>query len=163
MMLDVNQTFDKARGLHTAGRPAEAEPLYRQVLAVHHTHIDSLHLLGLAAHHLGRNNEALELIGKASRKRVASCLCASAQPGSNAAACRRAERVRAHVLLCMLAYYLEWHMRQALKPILFDDHDKAAADAVRTSIVAKAERSKAADHKAAKRHRLIGARPTMRS
>jgi hypothetical protein len=49
----------------------------------------------------------------------------------------------------MLAYYLEWHMRQALKPILFDDHDKAAADAARTSIVAKAERSKAADHKAA--------------
>jgi hypothetical protein len=46
--------------------------------------------------------------------------------------------VRAHVLLCMLAYYLEWHMRQALKPILFDDHDKAAADAARASIVAKA-------------------------
>ena len=62
---------------------------------------------------------------------------------------RRAQRVRAHVLLCMLAYYLEWHMRQALKPILFDDHDKAAADAARASIVAKAERSKAADRKAA--------------
>src|SRR5947208_608327 len=62
---------------------------------------------------------------------------------------RRAERVRAHVLLCMLAYYLEWHMRQALKPILFDDHDKAAADAARTSIVAKADLSKASDHKAA--------------
>ena len=62
---------------------------------------------------------------------------------------RRADRVRAHVLLCMLAYYVEWHMRQALKPILFDDHDKAAADAARASIVAKAERSKAADRKAA--------------
>ena len=62
---------------------------------------------------------------------------------------RRAHRVRAHVLLCMLAYYLEWHMRQALKPILFDDHDKAAANAARTSIVAKAERSNAADRKAA--------------
>jgi hypothetical protein len=62
---------------------------------------------------------------------------------------RRAHRVRAHVLLCMLAYYLEWHMRQALKPILFDDHEKAAADAARASIVAKAERSKAADRKAA--------------
>jgi transposase len=62
---------------------------------------------------------------------------------------RRAERVRAHVLLCMLAYYLEWHMRQALKPILFDDHDKAAADAARASIVAKAERSDAAELKAA--------------
>ena len=56
--------------------------------------------------------------------------------------------MRAHVFLCMLAYYVEWHMRQALKPILFDDHDKAQADAARTSIVAKAKRSKAADRKA---------------
>ncbi len=62
---------------------------------------------------------------------------------------RRPERVRAHVLLCMLAYHLEWHMRRALKSILFDDHDKAAADAARASIVAKAERSPAADRKAA--------------
>jgi Transposase DDE domain len=62
---------------------------------------------------------------------------------------RRAQRVRAHVLLCMLAYYLEWHMRQALKSILFDDHDKAAAEAARPSIVAKAARSDAADRKAA--------------
>ena len=47
-----------------------------------------------------------------------------------------------------LAYYVEWHMRQALKPILFDDDDKADADAARTSIVARAKRSKAADRKA---------------
>jgi hypothetical protein len=65
---------------------------------------------------------------------------------------RRPNRVRAHVMLCMLAYYLEWHMRQALKPILFDDHDKQAADAARSSIVAKAQRSKAADRKAATKH-----------
>ena len=62
---------------------------------------------------------------------------------------RRAQRVRAHVLLCMLAYYIEWHMRQLLKPILFDDHDKASAEAARTSIVAKAARSDAGDRKAA--------------
>jgi hypothetical protein len=62
---------------------------------------------------------------------------------------RRAQRVRAHVLLCMLAYYLEWHMRQALRPILFEDHDKVAAAAARASIVAKAERSDAAARKAA--------------
>ena len=62
---------------------------------------------------------------------------------------RRAQRVRAHVLLCMLAYYLEWHMRQVLKPILFDDHDRAAAEAARTSIVAKAERSAAGERKVA--------------
>lgn len=62
---------------------------------------------------------------------------------------RRSERVRAHVLLCMLAYYLEWHMREALEPILFDDHDKAAAEATRASIVAKAQRSSATERKAA--------------
>lgn len=62
---------------------------------------------------------------------------------------RRADRVRAHVFLCMLAYHLEWHMRQALAPILFDDHDKSAAAAERKSIVAPAIRSKAARRKAA--------------
>jgi hypothetical protein len=56
---------------------------------------------------------------------------------------------RAHTLLCMLAHYLEWHMRQALAPLLFDDHDRTAADAQRTSPVAKAEVSPAAKHKAA--------------
>ena len=44
-----------------------------------------------------------------------------------------APRVRAHVLLCMLAYYLEWHMRQSLAPMLFDEPDSAADDALRTS------------------------------
>src|SRR6201998_3730870 len=55
-----------------------------------------------------------------------------------------AERVRAHVFLCMLAYYLEWHMRQRLAPLLYDDTDKNAGEAQRSSIVAKAERSPAA-------------------
>ena len=55
-----------------------------------------------------------------------------------------AGRVRAHVCLCMLAYYLEWHMRQRLAPMLFDDTDKAAAEALRTSVVAQAQRSPAA-------------------
>lgn len=62
---------------------------------------------------------------------------------------RRSDRVRAHVFLCMLAYHLEWHLRRALAPILFDDHDKAAADAERASIVAPAVRSAAARRKAA--------------
>ena len=69
---------------------------------------------------------------------------------------RRAQRVRAHVLLCMLAYYLEWHMCQALKSILFDDHDKVAADAARASIVAKAERYSAAERKAATKRTADG-------
>src|SRR6476469_1660792 len=59
-----------------------------------------------------------------------------------------APRVRAHVLLCMLAYYLEWHMRQALAPLLFDDHDRAGAERQRASPVAKAQPSPAARHKA---------------
>jgi hypothetical protein len=59
-----------------------------------------------------------------------------------------APRVRAHVLLCMLAYYLEWHMRQPLAPMLFDDHDRASAEAERTSPVAKAKVSKTAQRKA---------------
>jgi len=54
---------------------------------------------------------------------------------------RLAERVRAHVFLCMLAYYVEWHMRQVLAPLLFDDDDKAAGEARRTSVVAPAQRS----------------------
>ena len=62
---------------------------------------------------------------------------------------RKAERVRAHVLLCMLAYYVEWHMRQALAPMLFDDHDRQAAQAQRRSVVAPATRSPAARDKAA--------------
>ena len=59
-----------------------------------------------------------------------------------------ADRVRAHILLCMLAYYVEWHMRRALAPILFDDDDPAAAQAQRASIVAPAKRSPKALHKA---------------
>jgi hypothetical protein len=55
-----------------------------------------------------------------------------------------ADRVRAHVFLCMLAYHVEWHMRQKLAPMLYDDADQAAAEAGRTSIVAKAQRSPAA-------------------
>jgi len=62
---------------------------------------------------------------------------------------RLAKRVRSHVLLCMLAYYVEWHMREALAPILFDDHERAAAQEARTSNVAPAQRSDAAKRKAA--------------
>ena len=53
----------------------------------------------------------------------------------------KSERVRAHVFLCMLAYYVEWHMRQALAPLLFDEEDKQAAENARASVVAPAQRS----------------------
>ncbi len=61
-------------------------------------------------------------------------------------------RVRAHLFLCMLAYHVEWHMRQRLAPILYSDHDKAAAEAERPSIVAPLEPSPAAKRKRS-RHR----------
>ena len=64
---------------------------------------------------------------------------------------RRPDRVRAHILLCMLAYRVEWHMRQALAPLLFDDHDPAAAEQQRRSVVEPAKRSPAALAKAGRK------------
>jgi transposase len=54
---------------------------------------------------------------------------------------RLPHRVEAHVFLCMLGYYVEWHMRRALAPLLFQDDDKETAETLRTSIVAPARRS----------------------
>jgi len=65
---------------------------------------------------------------------------------------RLADRVRAHMFLRMLSYYISWHMKQALAPILFRDHDKPAAAAKRTNPVAAAQRSNEALAKAARKH-----------
>jgi transposase len=62
---------------------------------------------------------------------------------------RTADRVRAHILLCMLAYYVEWHMREAWRELMFADIDQAAK-ATRDP-VAPAQRSQAALEKAASR------------
>ena len=62
------------------------------------------------------------------------------------------ERVRAHVFLCMLAYYVEWHMRERLKPMLFDDEFIEKAQASKVSAVAKARRSDHAKDKDASKH-----------
>ena len=51
---------------------------------------------------------------------------------------------RTHFCLCMLAYHVEWHLRQRLAPMLYEDADKATAEALRTSVVAKAQRSPSA-------------------
>ena len=64
---------------------------------------------------------------------------------------RLERRVRAHVFLCMLAYHVEWHMRRALAPVLFQDHDPEAAEAARSSPVAPARVSPAARAKAGSR------------
>jgi len=64
---------------------------------------------------------------------------------------RKPERVRAHIFICMLAYYLEWHMRSSLAPILFDDEEKELAWALRESVVAPARRSPGAEAKASRK------------
>ena len=62
---------------------------------------------------------------------------------------RTADRVRAHILLCMLAYYVEWHLREAWRELLFADPEPQAK-AVRDP-VAPAKRSDAAQAKVARR------------
>jgi transposase len=71
---------------------------------------------------------------------------------------RLPDRVRAHILLCMLAYYVEWHMRQRLAPMLFDDDNKLQAQAARKSVVAPAQRSASAKLKAFTKHTSEGAK-----
>ncbi len=65
---------------------------------------------------------------------------------------RLEERVRAHVFLCMLAYYLEWHLREAWAELLFDDERPP----LRADPVAKAERSPEAKRKAASKRTTTG-------
>jgi len=67
-----------------------------------------------------------------------------------------ADRVRAHVFLCMLAYHVEWHLRQALAPLLFHDTDIAAARAERASPVGKTEPSPSAKTTKATRRNADG-------
>ncbi|MEZ6121347.1 MAG: IS1634 family transposase [Pirellulaceae bacterium] len=64
---------------------------------------------------------------------------------------RNEERIRSHVFICMLAYYVEWHMREKLRPVLFADDDQESAEAARKSIVAPAQRSESAKRKDATR------------
>ena len=69
---------------------------------------------------------------------------------------RLADRVRAHIFLCMLAYYVEWHMREAWRELMFADPDQQAKAA--RDPVAPAQRSRAALVKAA-RHTLEDGTP----
>ena len=64
---------------------------------------------------------------------------------------RLADRVRAHMFLRMLSYYISWHMKQHLAPILFHDNDKPAAAAKRADPVAAAQRSNTALAKASRK------------
>jgi transposase len=64
---------------------------------------------------------------------------------------RNEDRIRSHVFICMLAYYVEWHMREKLRPVLFADDDHESASVARKSIVAPAQRSESAKRKDATR------------
>jgi transposase len=62
---------------------------------------------------------------------------------------RTADRVRAHIFLCMLAYYVEWHMREAWRELMFADTEqqaKASRDPVAPARRSKAALAKAAGH-----------------
>jgi len=62
---------------------------------------------------------------------------------------RTADRVRSHILLCMLAYYVEWHMREAWRELMFADPDqqaKATRDPVAPAKRSAAALAKAASH-----------------
>lgn len=65
---------------------------------------------------------------------------------------RLEKRVRSHIFLCMLAYYVEWEMRRVLAPMLFDDEDYELAEQQRSSVVAPAQRSEKAKRKASSKH-----------
>ena len=67
---------------------------------------------------------------------------------------RLADRVRAHIFLCMLAYYVEWHMREAWRELLFADEDQTAKQT--RDPVAPAQRSKAALTKVSRRRLADG-------
>lgn len=69
---------------------------------------------------------------------------------------RLESRVRAHIFLCMLAYYVEWHLRQVWRELLFADEEQAAK--AERDPVAPARRSASADHKAS-RHTLADGAP----
>jgi hypothetical protein len=60
---------------------------------------------------------------------------------------RKEDRIRAHIFLCMLAFYVRRHMERALAPMLFVDHDPDGPGTERSSIVAPAVRSSAARRK----------------
>ncbi len=71
---------------------------------------------------------------------------------------RLENRVRTHIFLCMLAYYVQWHITEAWRPLLFSDEDQTAKAS--RDPVAPAKRSRAAQNKASTKHREDGTRVT---
>jgi transposase len=113
--------------------------------------LDGIYVLrtNLPAHTLGRDEVVLRYKGLEDVERFFRTL--NSELDVRPIRHRLADRVRAHMLLRMLSYYISWHMKQALAPILFRDNDKPAAAAKRTTPVTAAQRSDAALAKAARK------------
>jgi Flp pilus assembly protein TadD len=67
--MTLQQQFESGLSHHRAGRLAEAEKIYRQVLMVHPDHPEALHLLGTLAGQVGKTGAAEELLRRAIRIR----------------------------------------------------------------------------------------------
>ncbi len=61
---------------------------------------------------------------------------------------RLEDRVKSHIFIYMLAYYVEWHIKKKLESVLFEDHERDEAEKLRESIVAPAVSSSSANQKA---------------
>jgi hypothetical protein len=114
--------------------------------------LDGIYVLrtSLPEHALGRDDVVLRYKGLEDVERFFRTL--NSELNVRPIRHRLADRVRAHMFLRMLSYYISWHMKQRLAPILFLDNDKPAAAAKRTNPVAAAQRSNTALAKAARKH-----------
>lgn len=65
LTVTIHEALTLALDHHQNGRLAQAETIYRKILVVEPSHPDSLDLLGVIAHQVGRNDHAIDLIGKA--------------------------------------------------------------------------------------------------
>jgi tetratricopeptide (TPR) repeat protein len=126
--MDQRQLFSAALAHHQAGRLAEAEAAYRRVLSVAPDHIDSLHLLGVAATQLGRHEEAIRLIGRAIELKPTP----AAQFHSNIGLAYRGQGANAEAID---------HFRRAvaLKPDYTEAHNNLAAVLIDEQRFAEAE------------------------
>src|SRR6476619_7551337 len=113
--------------------------------------LDGIYVLrtSLPEHTLGRDDVVLRYKNLADVERFFRCL--NSELDVRPIRHRLADRVRAHMFLRMLSYYISWHMKHALAPILFTDNDKPAAAAKRADPVAPAQRSDEALSKAARK------------
>ena len=113
--------------------------------------LDGIYVLrtSLPEHTLGRDDVVLRYKNLADVERFFRTL--NSELGVRPIRHRLADRVRAHMFLRMLSYYISWHMKAALAPILFVDNDKPAAAAKRANPVAAAQRSDQALTKAARK------------